>query len=253
MALFSCCFAPRSLDEDEAAPVPKGQAEHVRGKLAAAACESGVKLPAVSPKGSIKALQPLQIPSEDDVMEMHSSWIAVANVSFADMLCSVDTHRDSPRNRRGGSSRTSEAASCSGESQVIFPRLRGRLSDTGDHRDQPACIFEHRELPTVREQPSPPRPTAQRDAQPRDTVSGSNVSVNTTQAAPTTHPSLHTQQRPRKTARAAPGSHHTLPSSAYRGTDTKAPSSQAHTTGTLMRMHQSLEDRARRARLPSYQ
>lgn len=132
----------------------------MRGKLAAAACESGVKLPAVSPKvcpskcayqehssafhpsyrvqvishrsprhyslhtvaqGSIRALQPLQIPSEDDVMEMHSSWIAVANVSFADMLCSVDTHRDSPRNRRGGPSRTSEAASCSGESTTFTP------------------------------------------------------------------------------------------------------------------------------------
>ncbi|CAL8462624.1 g2157 [Coccomyxa elongata] len=252
MALF-CCLAPRSLDEDEAAHVPKGQAELVRGKLAAAACESGVKLPAVSPKGSIRALQPLQIPSEDDVMEMHSSWIAVANVSFADMLCSVDTHRDSPRNRRGGPSRTSEAASCSGESQVIFPRLRGRLSDTGEHRDQPACIFKHRDLPTVREQPSPSRSTAQRDAMPRDTESGSNLTVNTAQTAPTTHPSSHTQHRPRKAPKSAPGSQHTLPSTAYRGTETKTHTSQAHTTGTLMRMHQSLEDRARRARLPSYQ
>lgn len=73
-------------------------------------------------QGTIKAMQPLQIPEDDVIMEMQSSWISVANVSFADMLCSVDkrrdsprNHRDSPRNRRGGPSRASEAAGAARE------------------------------------------------------------------------------------------------------------------------------------------
>lgn len=40
--------------------------------------------------------------------------------------------------------------------EVNFPRLRGRISDNGE-RERPACIFEHRSLPTVREQGSPAR------------------------------------------------------------------------------------------------
>ena len=84
-------------------------------------------------QGTIKAMQPLQIPENDVIMEMQSSWISVANVSFADMLCSVDkrrdsprNHRDSPRNRRGGPSRAPEAAgaarepaSCSEQSTCV--------------------------------------------------------------------------------------------------------------------------------------
>jgi len=71
-------------------------------------------------QGSIKALQPLQIPSDDDLVEVQSSWISVANVSFADMLCSVDKHnRDSPRNRRPGVSTISEPATSAPSPPII--------------------------------------------------------------------------------------------------------------------------------------
>ncbi len=64
-------------------------------------------------------------------MEMQSSWISVANVSFADMLCSVDKHRDSPRNHRdsprnrrvpphrASSEAPRESASCGEQSECL--------------------------------------------------------------------------------------------------------------------------------------
>jgi hypothetical protein len=63
-------------------------------------------------QGCIRALQPRELESaqQGDDVEVQTSWIAVANVSFADMLCSVDKAKESPRRARAARPASTSAA-----------------------------------------------------------------------------------------------------------------------------------------------
>ncbi|CAL5227509.1 g10494 [Coccomyxa viridis] len=73
----------------------------------------------------IKAVPGTRAQARQESFRVETSWLAVADVSFADMLQVVDV----AASRQGQQSRPCESAST--ECTLVFPKLKGRVSDSG--------------------------------------------------------------------------------------------------------------------------